>query len=53
MTQEINRRRKIIEWMNKNNVREFRGVAKVVSQYAENPDEVMKTIEKGAKKNEK
>ncbi|KYK23289.1 hypothetical protein AYK21_02785 [Thermoplasmatales archaeon SG8-52-2] len=53
MTQEINRRRKIIEWMNKNNVREFRGVAKIVSQYAENPDEVMKTIEKGVKKNEK
>jgi flagellar protein FlaI len=53
MTQEINRRRIIIEWMNKNNVREFRGVAKIVSQYAENPDEVMKTVEKGVKKNEK
>jgi flagellar protein FlaI len=53
MTQEINRRRIIIEWMNKNNVREFRGVAKIVSQYAENPDDVMKTVEKGVKKNEK
>ena len=51
MTQEINRRRKIIEWMNKNNVREFRGVAKIVSQYAETPDEVMKKIEKDAKNN--
>jgi len=53
MTQEIKRREKIIEWMNKNNVREFRGVAKIVSQYAENPDEVMKKIEKDVKNNEK
>jgi flagellar protein FlaI len=52
MTQEINRRRKIIEWMNKNNIREFRGVAKIVSQYSENPDEVMKKIGKDALKNE-
>ena len=53
MTQEIKRREKIIEWMNKNNVREFRGVAKIVSQYAENPDEVMQKIEKDVKNNEK
>jgi len=50
MTQEINRRRKIVEWMSANNIREFRGVAKIVSQYSENPDEVMKKIEKVAKK---
>ncbi|UCF49638.1 MAG: type II/IV secretion system ATPase subunit, partial [Thermoplasmatales archaeon] len=50
MTQEINRRRKIVEWMNKTNVREFRGVAKIVAQYFENSEDVMKKIEKDDKK---
>ena len=45
MTSELRNRTKIIEWMNAKNVREFRGVANLVSRYAENPVEIMKQIE--------
>jgi flagellar protein FlaI len=45
MTSELRNRTRIIEWMNVKNVREFRGVANLVSRYAENPVEVMKQIE--------
>ncbi|MCX6668159.1 MAG: ATPase, T2SS/T4P/T4SS family [Euryarchaeota archaeon] len=45
MTNELRNRTRIIEWMNVKNVREFRGVANLVSRYAENPVEVMKQIE--------
>jgi len=44
VTNEIKNRKKIIEWMNTKNIREFREVAKIVAQYIENPDEVMKRI---------
>ena len=46
MTQEINNRRKIVEWMNTNNIREFREVAKIIAQYTENSEEMLKQIEK-------
>ena len=46
MTQEIKNRKKIVEWMNNNNIREFRDVAKLIAQYTENPDEALKVIEK-------
>ena len=45
MTSELRNRTRIIEWMNAKNVREFRGVANLVSRYAENPVEIMKQIE--------
>jgi flagellar protein FlaI len=50
MTNEVKNRKEIIDWMNSNNIREFREVAKLVAQYIENPEDVMKQIEKGAKK---
>jgi flagellar protein FlaI len=50
MTDEIKKRAKIVEWMNKNNVREFREVANLVARYAEDPNEVMKKIKKDDKK---
>jgi hypothetical protein len=34
----------LLDWMNKNNLREFKKVATVVAQYADNPEEVMKKI---------
>jgi flagellar protein FlaI len=50
MTNEVKNRKLIVEWMNKNNIREFREVAKIVTQYNENPDVIMKMIESGEKK---
>jgi len=47
MTNEIKNRMEIIEWMNTNNIREFREVAKVVAQYNEDPELVLKQLEKG------
>ena len=48
MTEEIKKRTKIIEWMNNNNLREFRDVAQIVARYAETPEEVLKQVEKGS-----
>jgi flagellar protein FlaI len=50
MTLEIKNRKKIIEWMNQNNVREFRDVSNLVAQYCEDPIETIKKIERGVKK---
>ena len=50
MTNELRNRKKIIEWMNTKNIREFREVANVVSRYAESPTEVMKQIDEENKK---
>jgi flagellar protein FlaI len=50
MTDEIKNRKKILEWMNENNVREFRGVANIIARYNEDPAEILKKIEKGVKK---
>ena len=50
MTQEIKNRKKIVEWMNNNNIREFRDVAKLIAQYTENPVEALKIIGKDANK---
>jgi len=44
VTNEIKNRKKIIEWMNTKNIREFKEVAEIVARYIENPDEVMKRI---------
>jgi len=44
MTNELKNRREIIEWMNKNNIREFREVANIVAQYSEDPEEILKQI---------
>jgi len=50
MTNELKNRKKIVEWMNENNVREFREVSNIVARYAEDPGETLKQIEKDAKK---
>jgi len=50
MTNEIKNRKLIVEWMNKRNVREFRDVSKLVSQYTESPEETLEMIKKGDKK---
>ena len=49
ITEEIRQRAEILEWMKENNIRVFKEVAKVISRYNENPDELMKIIrdEKG------
>ena len=50
MTQELRNRTNIVDWMNKTNLREFRDVAKIVSQYSEAPNETLKIMEKDVKK---
>jgi len=44
MITEIKNRAILLDWMNKNNIREFKKVATIVAQYADNPAEVMKRI---------
>ncbi len=44
MTNEIKNRAKLLEWMNKNNIREFKKVATLISQYFENPESTMTKI---------
>ena len=44
MISEIKNRAALLEWMNKNNIREFKKVATVVAQYVDNPAEVIKKI---------
>jgi flagellar protein FlaI len=46
MAEEIKNRKTVVEWMNDTNIREFRDVAKVLSQYVENPGEVMSQVKK-------
>jgi flagellar protein FlaI len=45
MAVELNNRRKIIEWMEREDIREFKGVAKVISQYAENSEQLMEKVQ--------
>jgi type IV secretory pathway ATPase VirB11/archaellum biosynthesis ATPase len=44
MISEIKNRASLLDWMNKNNIREFKKVATVIAQYADNPADVMKKI---------
>jgi len=44
MDTEISRRVEILNWMHKNNIRVFNDVAKIVSSYAETPNELMEDI---------
>jgi flagellar protein FlaI len=44
MTDELRNRAKLIEWMNTSNVRDFREVAVVLAQYAEDSSKVLKNI---------
>jgi type IV secretory pathway ATPase VirB11/archaellum biosynthesis ATPase len=49
MTQEIKRRKAIVDLMNKGNIRSFREVARLVSRYCESPDQTLKELEKVVK----
>ena len=45
MTNEIKNRARLLDWMNKNNIREFKKVATLISQYFENPTKLLGKIE--------
>jgi len=44
MIGEIKNRTMLLDWMNKNNIREFKKVATIIAQYTDNSPEVMKKI---------
>jgi flagellar protein FlaI len=44
MISEIKNRTLLLEWMNKNNIRDFKKVATLVARYVDNPVDVMKKI---------
>jgi flagellar protein FlaI len=44
MISEIKNRTILLDWMNKNNIREFKKVATIIAQYVDNASEVMKKI---------
>jgi flagellar protein FlaI len=44
MISEIKNRTMLLDWMNKNNIREFKKVATIIAQYTDNAPEVMKKI---------
>ena len=46
---EVKRRVEILNWMRNNNIRVFKDVARIVSSYAETPDELMEKIRKDVK----
>jgi flagellar protein FlaI len=46
MMEELKRRVEILDWMKENNIRAFKDVARIVSSYIDNPDEVMEKIRK-------
>ncbi|RLF43248.1 MAG: hypothetical protein DRN18_00620 [Thermoplasmata archaeon] len=50
MIEEIRRRVKVLEWMRKKGIRSYKEVARIVAEYAEKPDEVMRRIEEEEKK---
>ena len=47
MTEEIKRRAQLLDWMNVNNIREFKKVATLIAQYADNPAQLMEKIHDG------
>jgi type IV secretory pathway ATPase VirB11/archaellum biosynthesis ATPase len=44
MITEIKNRTMLLDWMNKNNIREFKKVATIIAQYVDNPTDVMKKL---------
>ena len=44
MTKELHDRAHLLDWMNGQNIREFKKVATLVAQYVDNPKEIMKKI---------
>ena len=44
MTTEIKNRARLLEWMNSNNIRDFKQVATLLAQYADDPISLMKRV---------
>ncbi|VVB62018.1 Type II/IV secretion system protein [uncultured archaeon] len=44
MVNEIKNRTALLDWMNKNNIRDFKKVATLIARYIDNPADVMKKI---------
>jgi len=44
MTKELHDRAHLLDWMNEQNIREFKKVATLVAQYVDNPEDIMKKI---------
>jgi len=53
ISQEVQRRKEILEWMQENDVRTYKEVAKAISRYTENPEDFMKKIKQTQKKEKK
>ncbi len=53
ISQEVQRRKEILEWMQDNDVRTYKEVAKAISRYTENPEDFMKKIKQSKKKEKK
>ena len=49
MTQEVRNRVEVLEWMRKKDIRVFNDVARIISTYTENQDELMEKITKDSK----
>jgi len=49
MVQEVRRRIEVLDWMRKNDIRLFKEFARIISFYAENPDELMEKIARDTK----
>ncbi len=47
LSEEFDRRIKVLEWMRKNKMDEFKDMAKIVFEYARNPEKVMKMVDEG------
>ena len=47
MIKEVKNRTEIIDWMNKNNIRGYKDVARIIAQYGESPDEILKQVTEG------
>jgi flagellar protein FlaI len=53
MLDELSRRVEILEWMQENNIRAFKDVARIVSSYIDTPDDVMEKVRKSNKTKQK
>ncbi|MCD6411450.1 MAG: secretion system protein E, partial [Thermoplasmata archaeon] len=48
MAEEIRRRIKILRWMKEKGLRSYREVAKVIAEYAEKPEDLLRKVEEDA-----
>ncbi len=51
ITNEIRQRAEILDWMQKNDIRTFKEVAKAISRYTENPKDFLKRMKQSKKQN--